>query len=282
MASYYIATTGNDSTGAGTLVSPWLTISKAFNSSTANDTINVAAGTYTWVSQTFTSNRTIQGAGNTTTIFTGADAAIAWNINTNGVSMTINDMTFKNSITTSSYVFWNNTGVGSTNMNWTFNRIIFKDLATSSSSRAIFGFSESGGATDMDIMFNTCLFDNMYLVGSPSACEFLNLSQGTGQVLSFTNCTFYVTGGTIVTWWVVVATVTFTVKNCIFYNTSGTNITLNSSGTPTFSYNCTYTNWTSVPSGTANITSDPLLVSPTTGNFNLRPTSPCIDTGVLV
>jgi hypothetical protein len=45
---YYIATTGNDSTGDGTIGTPWLTLAKACTSVAAGShTINVAAGTYT-------------------------------------------------------------------------------------------------------------------------------------------------------------------------------------------------------------------------------------------
>ncbi len=91
MASYYIATTGNDSTGTGTSGNPWLTISKAFSSSAVNDTINVAAGTYTMLDQTFTSTRTIIGAAATTTIFDGAAAAVTWQ-----GSYIISNLTFTN------------------------------------------------------------------------------------------------------------------------------------------------------------------------------------------
>ena len=47
----------------------------------------------------------------------------------------------------------------------------------------------------------------------------------------------------------------------------------------------TYTDFyqvTSAPSGIGNITSDPLFVDAANGNFNLRPASPCIDTGTLI
>ena len=45
---YYIATTGNDTTGDGTSGTPWLTLAKACTSVAAGShTINIAAGTYT-------------------------------------------------------------------------------------------------------------------------------------------------------------------------------------------------------------------------------------------
>lgn len=43
----YIATTGNDTTGAGTLANPWRTFDKALREATPNTVISVADGTYT-------------------------------------------------------------------------------------------------------------------------------------------------------------------------------------------------------------------------------------------
>ena len=44
---YYVATTGNDTTGDGSIGSPWRTIQHAVNTSSAGDTIIVRDGTYT-------------------------------------------------------------------------------------------------------------------------------------------------------------------------------------------------------------------------------------------
>jgi len=41
-------------------------------------------------------------------------------------------------------------------------------------------------------------------------------------------------------------------------------------------------NVSGAPSGTGNITADPLFENPAGGNFNLRPTSPAPNTGTLV
>lgn len=45
-ATYYVATTGNDTTGNGSEGNPWRTIQKAANTVVAGDTVNVAAGRY--------------------------------------------------------------------------------------------------------------------------------------------------------------------------------------------------------------------------------------------
>jgi hypothetical protein len=76
-----------------------------------------------------------------------------------------------------------------------------------------------------------------------------------------------------------------TLKNVIIANATGETITwVNAASgtiTPTATY-CDFYNITDNPTGTGVITSDPLFVDPSNGIFNLRPTSPCIDTGTLV
>jgi hypothetical protein len=45
-AARYVAKTGSDSTGSGTLASPWATIQKAANTMAPGDTVHIGAGTY--------------------------------------------------------------------------------------------------------------------------------------------------------------------------------------------------------------------------------------------
>lgn len=45
-ATYYVATTGNDSTGTGSISNPWRNIEKGLNTMASGDTLNVRAGTY--------------------------------------------------------------------------------------------------------------------------------------------------------------------------------------------------------------------------------------------
>jgi hypothetical protein len=46
-------------------------------------------------------------------------------------------------------------------------------------------------------------------------------------------------------------------------------------------YSCYY-NFVDPPAGSNNINSDPLLIDPAANNYNLSPTSPCIDAGTLI
>jgi hypothetical protein len=51
LTQYYVATTGNDSTGTGAIGNPWLTIAKAATVVVAGDTVNVLPGMYILTSQ---------------------------------------------------------------------------------------------------------------------------------------------------------------------------------------------------------------------------------------
>jgi hypothetical protein len=64
-------------------------------------------------------------------------------------------------------------------------------------------------------------------------------------------------------------------KNSILWDNTPDEILLGSNGDATIEYSDIEGGWT----GTGNIDSDPLFVFPTTGNFTLQETSPCIDTG---
>jgi hypothetical protein len=56
MADKYIATTGNDSTGAGTLLSPWKSLGKAATNCASGDVIHCAAGSYSFTGTTDNAN----------------------------------------------------------------------------------------------------------------------------------------------------------------------------------------------------------------------------------
>jgi hypothetical protein len=72
-----------------------------------------------------------------------------------------------------------------------------------------------------------------------------------------------------------------TYKNCIFSDESAAPLSVSTGCTVTSITYCDFYG-TDVPTSTFSIASDPLFVDPANGNFNLRPSSPCIDTGTLV
>lgn len=295
MATWYInADTGNDTTGDGSNALPWLTISKAHTSASAGDTIVCQDSTaeYTFTDQTFTkSNLTITGEQDDASgaVFNGGALVKRWTDNGSGSvsgvviqKLTLRNITtsgpgtYRNIIAFSKYVFRNN---------------VVKDIIQSAASGStgasgIVGPYYAGAAMVLDIEIYNNVFYGL-TGGSPTLMVTL-LSGGGNDTGSFRfyNNTVYADGAYTTPNFFVFSTIaslgTVELKNNIFYATSS--VAFVPSGTALnsyFDYNDTY-NCTSVPSGTNNITSDPLFVDAPNDNFNLRPTSPCIDTGVLL
>ncbi len=290
MASYYIATTGSDS-NTGTQASPWLTLAHAYANSASGDTINVAAGAYTWVSATMAS-RTIQGAGATTTIFDagGSSGAAKWSI----ANMTVNDLTFRNNggYTGNSPAAFN--GYGSTYTPITLNRCQFHDIALNSGYGLITGNSNTNPNTCyFGLTMTACLIYNISvsITGTPPLIH-SGGQDGTGGgtgFLSLTACTVYVTDSHITTLYYTWAqsggsNSGLTAKNSIIYcNNGGTMSLISGEVTTAVLSNTDHVNMTGpFTDNGGNINADPQFIDPTSANFNLRPTSPCIATGTLI
>jgi len=106
-----------------------------------------------------------------------------------------------------------------------------------------------------------------------------NLFSSTGSaVYTLNNCTIYIDETTkpVAKFMGIMSTSTMTGKNNIIYFVTST--PWGSPSINTMTYSDGY-GITSFPANTGNITSDPLFVDVPNGNYNLRPTSPCIDTG---
>jgi len=276
MATYYIATTGNDSTGNGTVGNPWLTISKAYTSSAANDTIVCAAGTYTWVSQIFSTARTIQGptAFLPTAVFDGGAAAIGWR-----GTFTAQNITFQNALATAGAgLFFD---VGSSFVQ-TFTNCFFKTLSTNGDNSFI--FARLGG--DATFNFTACIIKNPTLV--PTFCALFGVSSVSGTItLNLTNTVVYsnITAVTTLDIFLIFngGSATLNMTNSIFFNDNGTPQTWNNGMTVSYSgsNNC-ISGYSSPPSLSNQVNADPLFVDPANNNFNLRPTSPCLDAGTAI
>src|SRR6185295_11833664 len=102
MANYYVATTGNDATGTGTIGSPWATFSKAIAAMNAGDTTYIRGGTYNQIFNLGTKHgtacapMTFQGYPSETAIFTGLTGNAGWiQYTTDSVASVVNYITFK-------------------------------------------------------------------------------------------------------------------------------------------------------------------------------------------
>lgn len=272
---YYIATTGNDTTGAGTLASPWLTISKAFNSSTNGDTINVAAGTYTWLDQNFTSGRIVtgpaivRGSQLPTAIFDAAGLDKYWRFDNN--TFVFNNLMLQNFVNAdnATSTLWSN---GASNVTW--NDCVFRNGTMTSTNQSICLFGANGGGAVLTL--NRCV---LYGMNSTSGNTGYWGNTGWEYVTTTINgCIFYCTSPTpvSVTSRAGSAGYIITAKNSIFYTAIACGWHYSSTAF-TWSGGATNLNfgYSSAPAGAAiTVTTDPLFVDASAGNFNLRPGSP--------
>lgn len=68
-AAYYVATTGSDATGDGSLGNPWATINKGLTGRAAGDVVNVATGSYSGGNMTIMAGVSLVGAGSGLTTY---------------------------------------------------------------------------------------------------------------------------------------------------------------------------------------------------------------------
>lgn len=275
MATYYISPIGNDSSGAGTQVSPWQTISKAVSSSTTGDTIlcDSANGNNTFASQVFGSARTINSYGGGTAVFDGGASQVRWRADGN---LSISNLKFQNALggANSAGIFDCNGG------NFTYSNCIFSGLQGGGAfSFSIFTANFSTG----NHSYSTCLLQNLSKLVSAPSTDAVWFANNTMNV-TLTDCTLYSnisssdTPGLLECIFGHMGTVTLT--NSIFYNANGSSVFFSENGPPTYAgSNNDILGYSTTPSLPNQLSTDPLFVDAANSNFNLRPTSPCIAAG---
>lgn len=199
MATYYVATTGNDTTGNGSSGTPWRTINKAYLAFTAGDTnavLNIADGTY----QETSGSGWIQFGRTDITVTIQGQAGASSNVTIQGVS-SAQEVVYQGTNHTFKYVKFvardlNTTRVVRINANGlvTFFGCTFTIVPSASQSNAGFGVGTSSTAAVSGITFDGCTFTQ--------ASSILNNGYGInifGQTISNTydqitvkNCTGYV------------------------------------------------------------------------------------------
>ena len=286
MAEYFISPSGNDTTGNGSESTPWLTFAKFLSSSASGDTCICAAGTYTWATATI-AGRIVRGpAVDNPAVFDGAAAAVKWTIS--GGS-TFENIEFTNAVSPSAQTFFQI----ATSSQIEFTSCRFIDLVWNGGANDGFvGPSVAGATPAMAVRFSGCLFNDVVANTGSGRILFSQRAGGSLNIpltMEFFNCILYF-GSTSPTTFSYLfneheASLELLVimTNTIIANATGATLTWMpvASFTNTLT-NCTFHNITSVPSGTGNITSDPLVYDAASGNFNLRPTSPAISAGTLV
>lgn len=282
MSTFYIATTGNDTTGNGSESTPWATLTKANASSANGDTIILQDGTYTWSSLgPMSSLRIYQAETVGGAILDGAGGHISYSAGSLLGDINVVGIVFQNMISTSSapaispvstyYTHFTNcvfrnmsvwSGFAAylldENKRWSLSSCLIYgiDTSTDGNNKVLFGVTNTGAIYNIE---------NCTIIFSGAGVYKLNAifrqgSASPGPTVNFINNIVYNSQGITVNW-----------------ERSGATLT----GTKNVQNSCHYL-ITGVPAGVDNITSDPLFVDASSDNFALRPTSPCISAGTLL
>jgi hypothetical protein len=290
MATYYISTTGDDTTGDGSSSNPWATLQKFLTASAENDTLIVKDGTYTITENIDITQRIIQAENNGLAIFDGDSTIVAFFFFSDNV---VTGMVFQNfyvRLDSANGIFASRTTASSTTYNnciWRNNRLA---QTTSFQRGPIFSGRDS----------NTCL---LYLNNCVFYGNYLNASNGTKSTYIGGGLSVYMTNNTLVndnTDGLNIQNVFYSqsaggfgevdIKNSIIYNSSSATLNLIDSTNKILDFTTSYTDYyeitgaymTEALASTGVITSDPLFIDEANNNYNLSPSSPCIDAGTLI
>jgi len=258
---WYVAPTGNNTTGDGSEGNPWQTISYALSQANSGDTVYAASGNYS-EDIVMEIGVTIQGAGaNVTTIKgTGNDSVVY--ANNLGSGAKLDGFTITNGSA--------GIGGGGISLQMSSSPTISNCIITQNSA------SNYGGG--IFIYYNSsptiinCLITENNAPSGGGIAVFYSPSQ------TVTNCTITANsatdGGGIASLVYSFPTIT---NSIIYGNTAtgnGPNIYNDSYSTTNVTYSCVEGGYT----GTGNISGDPKFV-PAANDYHLQSDSPCIDTG---
>lgn len=300
MATVYVAPspTGDDSrtyTQAQSSATPWATIGKCNTSATTGDTIVLLAGTHTWATVAFTKSFTIQGNTSDPTLYIldGGASAVRWS---GLLTLTVSNVTFQNAngggTTTEELTIFQKANADSNAL--TFTNCIFKTIQIKNDTvgGGLFGVRNNHNNGALVLNLTRCQISVTKSASNVTSALALIMARITvNSVITVNSCTIALLGTSGASTQIdnlhnfisTATNLTLTYKNTIIYcpTTAVTWATGTAATTTTATY-CDFYQVTSSPSGTGTITSDPLFVDAANGNFNLRPTSPCLNTGTLV
>jgi len=279
MATYYIDPGGTNSGPGTSPAAPWLTIQYAITNSTTGDTIVLAAGTYTQSANLALSARTYRGAGYASTIIDFASGN--YRLILNGTAITIESLQIANITRTDEEMCVVNQV---SNAIVTFNYVWFKALVCGVN-RGVLSLDGTFGSNPSTMTLVSCLFTGCSKRTTTSTSGHVAITSAS-SIATLINCIIYsdpasAALGCTVVWSLGNSGRKYILKNCIIRSTASVGFG-NSSDVYTGSATNAISGYTTVPAGAAaTITADPLFYDTANNNFDLRPTSPCLNTGTL-
>jgi hypothetical protein len=283
MATYYInADTGNDTTGDGSSSNPWLTLNYAVSEAANNDTIVAQDSTNSYAFTSFSitgKGLTIQGESEGGAVFDGNGAQVQIDSRSTVFAINFLDLEFTNCSGYGQYDGIFRIGIAN------FTRCKFYNL-NFQHGRAGIMQALADTSDEQTVVFLSCLFYNLNNTSSSSneAGFLLGGNNDRTTTATLNNCVIHIyssnnirniTGDNN-------ADKNLYLTNTILLNDSVNDIIIEPlRGESTMNYSCYY-NFVNPPAGSNNINSDPLLIDPAANNYNLSPTSPCIDAGTLI
>lgn len=201
MATYYInSDSGNDTTGNGSIATPWLTFSKAHTSATTGDIIiaQEADAIYTFASITFGKSLTLMAENIGDAIFDGTAGAASW---TTGVySLTLKNLIFQNITTNALGMFYMS---GTANRDILAYNCIFRDtiLGVNNNNASIFVNLAPASKITQNVNLVACSFENIttpYSGIDSQIATISNNSAANGSKINFTmiNCGIFMPAAT--------------------------------------------------------------------------------------
>ncbi len=298
----YCSPTGNDSTGDGSESTPYLTVNKCYDESSVGDTIYCMAGTHTWINESFSTGRIIQGAGSTLTFFdAGGPSATStptakWNLYGD---TEINDITFQNNgrgLSGRENSIFRGIGNGEYAV---FNRCVFTDITLADDAGGSINASSgligncSLSTYNGSFIINSCVFHSNLISQSGSFYGYMFAATGGGSraelYVTSNNCTYHFNGADGVgANRLSMQCEVMTYNNCIIKNDTGGMVRYDEYDGASVLNTCDVylmTDSTRGPgSNTFNncITDDPEFVDGTNNDYRLRQGSPCLDTGKVI
>lgn len=278
MAEYFInADTGNNGND-GSEGTPWETLAHAYDNSIANDTITCQDSTanYVWVADTII-DRTIQGEQEDASgaVFDAGGGDFYWNVSGTLAIKKITFQNYKNAVGDSYGPFW-----AIDTFALTMDNCIVRDIELGAGTEigGIFTLNNIAGISTISL--DRCIVFAKKQAGATNTPA-IHSSRNSSLTFTMKNCVVYIED-----MWVFSShgggpSIIYT--NSIFVGVSGATWSDGAAPISTDITYCDFYNITNQPTtGTGVINVDPLFVDPDNADFNLRPASPCIDTGVLV